>query len=398
MSCVYKLNEIPGFGELLLNSDDLKQNIIKQKDFTTIFNQNYKIIFYDRDYLSDSICIIYGLLKSVVINCKNEVVGFFPPKSLDYEYFYKTNTEINDIIVEELIDGFQINVFWDNSIGLNGGWQISTMMNVGCHEIYSNGKKITDIFTEIFMKSNMEWDVLEKRYCYNFVLQHKDIDLVKSVETPQMYLIKVYEIVNTADGTVNIFPVDISQFKESSYFFHIKFPKVYDSFKSYDDITKECNSMSISCKIKGLNIYNKKTHLRSKLINPNYDYVKHMKFSLFFDKNYLKLQYYYFTLRKENKVSSFLDKQPKYKNDFLFFKKYLYIFTESLFILYNKCYVIKEYKITDYSNIFYLHIKLLHQKYIKNLKNKNLCVTKKFVIDYVNELSPEMLMCMLNSQ
>jgi len=76
----------------------------------------------------------------------------------------------------------------------------------------------------------------------------------------------------------------------------------------------------------------------------------------------------------------------------------LYLFIQTLYLNYIYCYVKKELKLSIYSDMYQLHLKLIHQIYINQLKPIKENIKKKTVIDYVNTLSPEMLMYLLNYQ
>jgi hypothetical protein len=50
----------------------------------------------------------------------------------------------------------------------------------------------------------------------------------------------------------------------------------------------------------------------------------------------------------------------------------------------------------EFSEQYRTHMFTIHQKYINELREKNLFVTNKTVITYVNELHPSLLMYCLN--
>ena len=118
-----------------------------------------------------------------------------------------------------------------------------------------------------------------------------------------------------------------------------------------------------------------------------------------FDIDIFRHQYIYLCLRKEDgKVVDYLINNYLNRKHFLFFKKHLFLFTQTLYLNYIYCYVKKVLKLSQYSDIYQLHLKLIHQKYINELKPIKENIRKKTVIDYVNTLSPEMLMYLLNYQ
>ena len=400
---VYKLNEIPGFTEVVLNRPPniFFKKIVNVTETKTTKNQDYKIISYDSSYLNNEHVLTYGIFRSVVLNSVNEVVSFFPPKKMNFTYFHKRNPDFNQsrITVREFVEGVGVNLFWDPTMGLTGGWEIATLDDVGCHILYSveDNKSLRDIFMDIIHLKNVDIDLLEKRFCYHFVIQHDVFGLIKHVQEPQLFLIHVFEIVNTGDHSVNIFTVDIENcgISENQNFTHVKFPKVYD-FTSYQQINDDFTSIPYT--IMGLH-FTDKSGKQCKLINPNYEYVKYIKDSNMFDIDIFRHQYTYLCLRKEEgKVVDYLTNNYLHRKHFLFFKKHLYLFTQTLYLNYIYCYVKKAIKLTTYSDMYQLHLKLIHQIYINNLMPARENIKKKTVIDYVNTLSPEMLMYLLNYQ
>jgi hypothetical protein len=398
---VYKLNEIPGFTEVMLNqtSNIFFKKIINITHTKTTKNQDYKIISYDSAFLNNEHVLTYGVFRSVVLNSANDVVSFFPPKKMKFTDFHRRNPNFHKIVVQEFVEGVGVNLFWDPTMGLTGGWEISTLDDVGCHILYSveDNKSLRDIFMDIIHLKNVDIDLLEKRFCYHFVIQHHVFGLIKQLNEHELFLINVFEIVNTGDHSVNIYTIDINKpnMKENANFTHVKFPKVYN-FTSYQQLNDDFTSIPYTTM--GLH-FTDKTGRQCKLINPNYEYVKYIKDSNMFDIDIFRHQYTYLYLRKEEgKVVDYLTNHSFNRKHFLFFKKHLYLFTQTLYLNYIYCYVKKVIKLTTYSDMYQLHLKLIHQIYINNLMPMRENIKKKTVIDYVNTLSPEMLMYLLNHQ
>ena len=396
---VYKLNEIPGFTHAILNHslNIFFKKIINITDTKTKNNQDYKIISYDSAYLNNEHILTYGIFRSVIVNSANDVVSFFPPKKMKFTDFHKRNLDFSNIIVQEFVEGVGINLFWDPTIGITGGWEIASLDDVGCHVLYSveDNKSLRDIFMDIIQQKNVDIDSLEKRYCYHFIIQHPVFGLIKQLDQHELFLINVFEIVNTGDHSVNIFTVDYSEMKETQNFTHLKFPKVYH-FTSYQQLNDDFTSIPYTTM--GLH-FTDNNGRQCKLINPNYEYVKYIKDSNMFDIDIFRHQYIYLCLRKEEgKVVDYLTNHYLNRKHFLFFKKHLYLFTQTLYLNYIYCYVKKEIKLSIYSDIYQLHLKLIHQIYINELKPIKENIKKKTIIDYVNALTPEMLMYLLNYQ
>jgi hypothetical protein len=159
----YVLSDIKGFNEIVNcdvnNLEILKLNKIESR---TSNNSTYKVVRYDKNFLSIDLVPTYGLCRSVIINSKNKVVGFAPPKSISSEQFiqkYAENTP--GVVFEEFVEGTMINVFWDDSIGLDGGWEIATRNTVGATSSFYKSKQsktFRDMFLEASNQNNMNFN------------------------------------------------------------------------------------------------------------------------------------------------------------------------------------------------------------------------------------------------
>lgn len=396
---VYKLGEIPGFKDMLLNES--YENGSAKFNATTYITKNnnrYRIIRYDKESLCADIVSSVGLLRSVVVDSQNHVVSFSPPKSFSYDSFINNNPEKTDhIIAQEFVEGTMINVFWDKTSGLSGSWEFATRNTVGGEVSFYKTKKNAKTFREMFLEAaqnnNLELNRLNPAYCYSFVLQHPDNRIVVPFKTTQLYLVEVYEIINTADGTVNVISHDLSYVKNGGVWDNVgvKFPQIYDSWCSYEDLKNEFASMNSPYDILGVVIKNKTTLERCKLRNPVYEYVRHLR------GNQPKVQYQYLNLRKDGKVGDFLKYYPENKKEFSYYRDKLHDFTLALYQNYISCYIKKEKPLKEFPDHFRTHMFHLHKMFVDELKPKNEYVNNTVVIKYVNNLHPSLQMYSLNA-
>ena len=131
--CEIKLSTIPNFHEVIIadNDNNSDSNILKLTK-TECASKMYKIIRYDKHILNNDLISTYGLCRSIIVNENDKVVCFSPPKSIPTDEFIKTYPNKTEaIIAQEFVEGTMINVFWDENIGLTGGWEISTRNTVG---------------------------------------------------------------------------------------------------------------------------------------------------------------------------------------------------------------------------------------------------------------------------
>ena len=397
-SLSYNLSDIPGFVSIIKSNDNSITNILKlnKVECRTSNNTPYKVIRYDKNFLSSDLINSYGLCRSVIVNNNNKVVGFAPPKSVSSEEFIrKYNESDNRVVAEEFIEGTMINVFWDDSIGLTGGWEIATRNTVGATSSFYKGpraKTFRDMFLEAASECKLDISQLDKNLSYSFVLQHPENRIVVPFDKKQLYLVAVYKIINDADSI----SVEHHVPKEYCKYFteigaSVKFPTWY-VFLKYSDLIEKYASMNTSYDVVGVVIHNRETGERAKIRNPVYEQVRNLR------GNQPKLQYQYLCLRKEGKVGDFLKFYPENKKDFSSFRDHVHLFTDTLFSNYVSCYIKKEKPLIEFPDQFRTHMYNIHQLYLTELREKKHYVTNSVVQKYVNNLHPSLLMYCLNFQ
>jgi hypothetical protein len=169
----------------------------------------------------------------------------------------------------------------------------------------------------------------------------------------------------------------------------IRFPQIY-SWKNYSELIETYASMNSHYDIMGVVLYNSVTGERAKIRNPLYEEVKYLR------GNQPKLQYQYLCLRRENRVKEFLTYYPEYKPELSDFRNQVHLFTNTLYLNYVSCYIKKEIPLLEFPKQFRTHMFCLHQKYMNELREKQLYITNTTVIQYVNQLHPSLLMYCLN--
>jgi len=396
--------------DLTLSCESNKSKLYTRTIFTGKNNNIYSIYQYDKNFLSLDLISTIGLLRSIIVNKYGHVVCFAPPKSYPYDSFIQKYPESgpgsrpgpglgDEIVAEEFVEGVMINVFWDETSGLTGAWEIATRSAIGGETLLAKSasdsiicKTIRDMFLEAAKRNQLDIASLNPVCCYSFVLQHPDDRNIQPFKTPQLYLVETYEIVHTKENHVKIFPIENNVSISTIWCATtVKFPKMYH-FKNYQELKDRFGSMNTSYHIPGIMIKNTETGERCKIRNPVYEYVKHIK------GNQLKIQYQYLTLRKEGmgKVGEFLSRYPENKKECSYFRDQLHAFTITLYKNYISCYIKKEKLLKLFPGCFKRHIQELHKLYVNVLKPKNEYINNTSVIQYVNALDPHLLMNSLN--
>ena len=387
MTVVYNLKNIKNneLNELYKNKN-IDEKMLNSLKLTKKNDNEFSIIKYDKNYLSEDMIKHTGVFRSVV--CKNDkIVSFSPPKSEKYDIFVKENNA-EDCYAEEFVEGTMINVFYDED---EDGWEISTKSKVGGKVMffnngdYSYNNTFRYKFLEACVKVNFDFNMLSKKYCYSFVMQHSKNRIVIPVEEESLYLIKVYEIDNDNYGVKE---VDKDMVKEDLKDSHIKYPERYE-IGSYDELKEKYGNMNIDYRIMGITIYNK-DGIRTKIRNPNYEDVRKLR------GNQPKLQYQYLHLRKAGNVKKYLQYFPEAKSHFNNYRDQVHRFTNMLYTNYVSCYIKKEFPLIKFQEQYRTHMFNIHQLYLTKYKLDKKYITKAIVVEYVNTMESQLLMYSLN--
>ena len=403
-------------------SETKENNYLINKTYT-FNNINYNIIKYDKQKLKKLENSDYELFKKIalcrsVIFRNNKLLSFSPSKSINYDTF-KQSYIPSESWLEDFVDGTMINVFFDD---INNVWEVSTKSTVGANIIFFNDTKNYKYFTNntnnrnlidnndydnsnesyhnttfrtLFFEAcnvnNFNINTLDPTYVYTFVFQHPLNRIVTPTMVPMIYLVKVYQIINS-ENKATIKEFNIQEFYSAyPYVFlntNIKCIGKYN-FENYESIEKYYNNDLTPYEIVGTMLYNKDGS-RSKIRNKNYEYIRQLR------GNKVKLQFNYLHLKNQNKVNEFLHYYPEHKFIFNKFKNILYNFTQELFINYVNCYIKKEKPLKEFPFEYKTHMFKIHEKYKNELKINNKNVDKKVVIDYISSLHPAQIMFSVN--
>lgn len=352
----------------------------------------YNILRYDKNSLSHDRVRSVGLFRSVVYK-NGKILCFSPPKALPNDKFMEMHPNTQECVAEEFIEGTMINVFFDNSIGDCGDWEISTKSTVGARvSFFRDGEvKHDETFRYMFLEAagarGLEFDPgLRKDYCYSFVLQHPRNRIVTPFTEMEIYLIACYKI-DTKSYCVTSIPIrEVKDLFENT---EVKYPKEVQ-FGSYEGVRETWESGNIDYKEMGVVIKHKMSGERMKIRNPNYELVRKLR------GNQPKLQYQYMTLRSEGKVGEYLHYFPEAREQFNMFRDQVYNFTQQLCNNYRSCYIKKTKPLIQYPSQYRMHMFTLHQDYLSVLRETNKFVNKQYVIEYVNKLHPSKLMFSVN--
>ncbi len=378
-----------------IKSDDSdwkeKVTTLKRELSDEKINASRFILKYDKSKLDSANCDTLGLFRSIITDHKN-ILAFSPPKSTSYDSFNKKNTDVV-LDYQEYVEGTMMNMYYDDT---KQGWELSTRSNIGGKYRFYDSTKSTfrDMFLKAFTDMKLEFDNFKRGFSYSFVVQHPENRIVVPFNKAQLVLTNVYKINGT---TVEEMGLDNKgAWIDSEAYEKLKFPRSLDKLidmtdnsleKIYDIVSRGEN---IDYTMVGAVISNRADGSRLKIRNPTYEYVRQLR------GNNAKLQFQYYYLRRYGKVKEFLNYYPEMGKELETYRKQLHNWTNELHSNYIKCYIKKERELKTFPFEFRTHMFELHQEYLGTLAGDGKYVSKKVVINYVNELPPSYLMSSVN--
>lgn len=336
-----------------------------------------------------------------IITCPEtkKILCFSPPKSMEYNEFIEKNPEItDDILVNEIVEGTMLNLFYDPRIS---SWEIATRGAVGGNywyyrNQYSVGKYKTTkqitfrkMFLEVFSAqegddiNNLAFlEYLPKDYCYTFILQHPVNHIIKTVTSPVVYLVAVYHLIDN-----NVISIPPTVFEEWNCFLGVRglieFPTRFNE-ETYDELQKYDSS-----DYPGIMFYNLKTGDRTLKEYPKYTNIKELR------GNNPNIQYHYLILRSSGKVDEFLSVFPCYKGLFYEFYKQYNNFIQHIHQCYISYYVKKTGQHVS-KKYFPLVYKVHHELFLPYKETEKLIMKKEVITEFIKKIHPKELIFYLN--
>jgi len=382
-------------------------------------DEKYQIMQYDTELVEDG--SPYGIYRSLILDMENHLLCFSPPKSISLELFKSRveNTSVQNIIINEIIEGVMMNMFYDNR---TQGWEIATKWSIGGNYwFYRTQYNIEDTgdsndikqltFRQMFLEAlNMQlnqnindnaWiNSLDKTYSYCFVLQHPANHFVLDIQNPTLYLVGVYEL---KENNI-VLPISPDIFEQwailqNAYNYDnivIQFPKRYsmenrgtiNTIKEVEDTVKDTDNYHLL----GYMVYNSATGDRTVLENPKYKSVRELR------GNQPNLQFHWLNLRKEseskqNKIAEFLSYFPRYSVEFQYFEKVYSEYIKETHNGYVAYYIKKEGNVVPKKYFPIVH--RLHYE-VRKPSNGQTIITKEVVRAFIDTLEPKKIIYYLN--
>lgn len=375
LTTMFDLTKIIDFSKLDDSEYIASKNLKKMQKSDSTF-----ILKYDKAALNVENVETLGLFRSVVvqkIGDEYKVVSFAPPKSVGYEH--PKFEDGQELVYSQFIEGTMVNVFFDQEAG---EWEIATRSIIGGKgKFFKDSLTFRQMFLEALNETPLEFEHLDKKLCYSFVVQHPKNRIVLKIEKPDLVLCAIYECKDNVITERSIYESGMGQYV------HMPFCYPYSTKEQAKEVFG--NPAVTPFYVLGI-MMKSRDGLRVKVRNPNYEYVHHLR------GNQPKSQFQYLNLRHSGKVSEFLKFYPDFAEQFQNYRQQVHEFTTNLHQFYLNCYARKEKPLGQYPYEYRGHMFNLHQKYINDLIPDNKKVTKGVVIEYINELPPARLMYSLN--
>jgi hypothetical protein len=249
----------------------------------------------------------------------NSLVCLPPIKSVPFN----NDTNWEEVIVEDFIDGTMINLFFHNN-----EWMISTRSSIGANCKWSSNKYFYELFSE--SHQNINFEILDKDIFYTFVLLHPENIIVTNYSNPNLVLVSAGKVINNTYENLDI--NNINNYTGLKIISH-----KFDSYnEAYEHVSK------LNYQNQGLVLkYGTNNEIRSKIRNSNYNYVKLLK------GNTNNLKFLYFELLQNNTYKEYLRFFPDKKELFdSFYREYIELIKD-VFKNYKLYHVYKKININD---------------------------------------------------
>jgi hypothetical protein len=272
----YKKNNLDTYQKI---KDNLKSEpyLFKIKE-----NDNLYLIRYDKLNSNLNFDFVRASRGIILEKNTNNIIAYPLNGKITYQNFKKM-VPINEIIIEESIDGTLLNVYYyDNK------WFISTNTCINAKKSYFYSKKsFFELFEETQYDIDIFDDILDKKYTYSFVLKHPENRIVTPHFKPELILVQIRN--NTNFKIITNYDEHILN--------HFKCPKKF-LFDSYNELEKQLTLLNYNQE--GFVLYNNTRSLRTKIQGNEYNIAKQLK------GNQSNIRFMVLEKIKQNNVADFL--------------------------------------------------------------------------------------------
>lgn len=117
------------------------------------------------------------------------------------------NSNDDNWVVTEYLDGTMINVFWNPNLnpetGDPFGWTLSSRSKIHATCRFTSDRLFRDLFEEARVHSGVLYETLNTRLCYTFILVHPETRRVIHYQAPRIVLVSVVRCVPVSSSGAN---------------------------------------------------------------------------------------------------------------------------------------------------------------------------------------------------
>ena len=310
-------------------------------------HQKYNIINYKKEYINETNKSTLGKFRSIIMR-DTKFVCVSPGKTYELNRFLKKYSKYK---IEEYIEGLMINCFYDDE------WHIATYNTI-------DNETICTQFRKVFNEEN--WKLMKKTNTYTFILQDSSLDLINN-KVSKLYLINIF---NTQTESVD---EDIKEHILKD----ILIPNEINI--TLDEAMKKYCNINSDYTIKGL-LLKSGDNVRTKIRNSSFEYYKYILNSIAIKQIF---DYCYYSKKKD--IKKFI--QLYDYNSLCMIKNTYYNVTYQIYLTYRNIFIRKIDSIENYTGYKKNILLKLHSDYINILRHTKKYITKKYVIEYINNLS-----------
>ena len=359
-------------------------------------NMDYLLLNFDENMICND-DQTRGIYNAVVIDPDTrKIMAIGPSKSNTLQKFKSlygsviTNSNIVNVL--EMVEGLFFQLFWDERMKK---WEISTRNSIGGNYSYYRmphveSQTYRNMICEsmnLYLNQDInDWDklhLLDKCFCYHFVVQHPKNHMVWNIQNPALYLIGAFEL-NFNNVKNQIRYVQMKELESVFTDGTVLFPKKHQihNMMKYEDVVEKYVSIQEPSSRMGIVIQHLHTGDTAIVMNPSYEELRKLRGT---NPNLL---FQYLCLKRIGKTQEFLQQFPQYKS---FFYEFYNLF-ESVVIKMHQSYVdhfIQKKQVIIHKKYYY-HIQQLHRNiYIPSLQEDNKIIIKKTVVrKYLEDLEP----------
>lgn len=333
-----------------LDYESFKKKLI-DKNLLIKESDNLFLINYDSSKEKDEIT---NSCRSIILDKNNYTIKMLGLLGkISYEEFIN-KVSWNDLVIEESIDGTLINLYYDNE------WKISTKKTINGDCYWNTKKTFKELFMEIINKIEFNFNILNKSFCYSFVLCHPESRNIIKYNEPKIFHILSRNLINMREIDEDIGIPKPAIIKLNQY--------NISGCNNYTDLLEKLNNLENDTE--GYMLYSKDRKYRTKLISTSFQKKKNIK------GNYYDINLKLLEIRNDyNKLKEFLDIFPEYIDILSKLEIKIYKLAKIILNYYTNVRIKKINTIIPdvYKKIIYE----LHGIYIKNKKP----ITQKKVIE-----------------